>query len=38
VQNIGDTPATYHVINWKTAATPRINKQIPAKPAPSTAQ
>lgn len=21
VQNIGDTPATYHVINWKTAAT-----------------
>lgn len=22
VQNIGDTPATYHVINWKTAATP----------------
>lgn len=23
VQNIGDTPATYHVINWKSAATPR---------------
>ena len=22
VQNIGETPATYHVINWKTAATP----------------
>jgi XRE family transcriptional regulator, regulator of sulfur utilization len=21
VQNIGDTPATYHVINWKTPAT-----------------
>lgn len=22
LRNIGDTPATYHVINWKTAATP----------------
>jgi quercetin dioxygenase-like cupin family protein len=22
VQNIGDTPATYHVINWKSATTP----------------
>lgn len=21
--NVGTTPATYHVINWKTAATPR---------------
>ena len=34
VQNIGDTPATYHVINWKTAS----GKKIPAKPAPSTTQ
>ena len=34
VQNIGDTPATYHVINWKTTA----GKKIPPKPAPSTAQ
>ena len=33
VQNIGDTPATYHVINWKTAATPQPVKQIPQKPA-----
>jgi quercetin dioxygenase-like cupin family protein len=23
VKNVGDTPATYHVINWKTAATPK---------------
>ncbi|HUQ08994.1 MAG TPA: cupin domain-containing protein [Steroidobacteraceae bacterium] len=38
VQNIGDTPATYHVINWKTAATPAVIKQIPKTPAPSTAQ
>src|SRR5688572_11717486 len=38
VQNIGDTPATYHVINWKTAATPATNKKNPPKPAPSTAQ
>jgi len=22
LRNVGDTPATYHVINWKTAATP----------------
>jgi quercetin dioxygenase-like cupin family protein len=22
IRNVGDTPATYHVINWKTAATP----------------
>ena len=34
VQNIGDTPATYHVINWKTAAT----KKIPSPPSASTAQ
>jgi hypothetical protein len=32
VQNIGDTPATYHVINWKTAATPEAAKKIPQKP------
>jgi quercetin dioxygenase-like cupin family protein len=38
VQNIGDTPATYHVINWKTAATPEANKKNPPKPAPATAQ
>ena len=23
IKNVGDVPATYHVINWKTAATPR---------------
>ena len=23
IKNVGDTPATYHVINWKTAATPQ---------------
>src|SRR5690348_16017504 len=33
VQNIGDTPATYHVINFKTAATG--TKKIPATRAPS---
>ena len=22
LRNVGDTPATYHVVNWKTAATP----------------
>jgi quercetin dioxygenase-like cupin family protein len=38
VQNIGDTPATYHVINWKSAATPGANKKIPPTPAPATAQ
>jgi quercetin dioxygenase-like cupin family protein len=43
VQNIGDTPATYHVINWRSAATARADqaspgKKIPPKPAPSTAQ
>ena len=30
VQNIGDTPAPYHVINWKSAAT--TDKKIPRKP------
>jgi quercetin dioxygenase-like cupin family protein len=37
VQNIGDTPATYHVINWKSSTT-GANKKVPPKPAPSTAQ
>jgi len=23
LRNVGSTPATYHVINWRTAATPR---------------
>jgi len=23
LRNVGDTPATYHVINWTTGATPR---------------
>ena len=38
VQNIGDTPATYHVINWKSSATPGPDKKIPPKPEPTTAQ
>ena len=25
VKNVGDVPATYHVINWKTAATPKAS-------------
>jgi quercetin dioxygenase-like cupin family protein len=37
VQNIGDTPATYHVINWKAAATSAAKKNPPA-PAPAAAQ
>jgi XRE family transcriptional regulator, regulator of sulfur utilization len=36
VQNIGDTPATYHVINWKSAGN--ADKKIPPKPAPTTSQ
>jgi quercetin dioxygenase-like cupin family protein len=36
VQNIGDTPATYYVINWASPGTK--TKKIPPKPAPSTAQ
>jgi len=36
VQNIGDTPATYHVINWKSPAAG--TKKIPPTPAPATAQ
>jgi len=23
IRNVGTTPATYHVVNWKTAATPK---------------
>jgi XRE family transcriptional regulator, regulator of sulfur utilization len=38
VQNIGDTPATYHVINWKTAATPAAVKKLPPTPAPAQAK
>ena len=36
VQNIGDTPATYYVINWASPGSK--TKKIPPKPAPSTAQ
>jgi XRE family transcriptional regulator, regulator of sulfur utilization len=36
VKNIGDTPATYFVINWASPGTK--TKKLPAKPAPSTAQ
>ena len=36
VQNIGDTPATYYVINWASPGTK--TKKIPPTPAPSTAQ
>jgi quercetin dioxygenase-like cupin family protein len=36
VQNVGDTPAIYHVINWKTPSDGI--KKIPPTPAPSTAQ
>jgi quercetin dioxygenase-like cupin family protein len=35
VQNVGDQPATYYVINW---ATPESKKRIPPTPAPATAQ
>ena len=36
VQNIGDTPATYYVINW--ASLRPKTRRIPPTPAPSTAQ
>jgi len=36
VQNIGDTPATYYVINWASPGTK--TKKVPPTPAPSTAQ
>jgi XRE family transcriptional regulator, regulator of sulfur utilization len=35
VQNIGDTPATYYVINWATPASAAVAKKIPATPAPA---
>jgi quercetin dioxygenase-like cupin family protein len=38
VQNIGDTPATYYVINWATPASTSVGKKIPATPKPETAQ
>jgi quercetin dioxygenase-like cupin family protein len=25
LKNVGTTPATYHVINWRTASTPKAN-------------
>ena len=36
VKNIGDTPATYYVINWASPGT--RTKKIPPTPAPATAQ
>ena len=36
VTNVGDTPATYYVINWASPGT--RTKKIPSKPAPATAQ
>jgi quercetin dioxygenase-like cupin family protein len=36
VQNIGDTPATYYVINWSSPGSK--TKKIPAPPARPTAQ
>ena len=36
VQNIGDTPATYYVINWASPGSK--TKQIPKTPPPATAQ
>jgi quercetin dioxygenase-like cupin family protein len=38
VQNIGDTPATYYVINWATPASAAAGKKIPKTPAPETAR
>jgi len=38
VQNIGDTPATYYVINWATPASAAGVKKIPPTPKPETAQ
>jgi XRE family transcriptional regulator, regulator of sulfur utilization len=38
VRNVGDTPATYHVINWKSAATTGAGKKIPAPPSAPSAQ
>ena len=36
VKNIGNTPATYYVINWASPGTKR--KKIPPAPAPATTQ
>jgi quercetin dioxygenase-like cupin family protein len=36
VKNIGDTPATYYVINWASPGSK--TKKVPPVPAPSTAQ
>jgi quercetin dioxygenase-like cupin family protein len=38
VQNIGDSPATYYVINWATPASAAAGKKIPKTPAPETAR
>ena len=38
VQNIGDSPATYYVINWATPASAAAGKKIPKTPAPETAK
>jgi XRE family transcriptional regulator, regulator of sulfur utilization len=38
VQNIGDTPATYYVINWATPASAVAGKKIPRTPAPEAAR
>jgi quercetin dioxygenase-like cupin family protein len=37
VQNIGDTPATYYVINWASPGT-KTRKKIPAPPSGAPAQ
>jgi quercetin dioxygenase-like cupin family protein len=36
VQNVGDTPATYYVINWASPGSK--TKQIPKTPAPANSQ
>ena len=37
VRNIGDTPATYHVINWKSVAT-GADKKVPKTPSGTSTQ
>jgi hypothetical protein len=37
VQNIGDTPATYYVINWASPGS-KPRKKIPAPPSGAPAQ
>jgi quercetin dioxygenase-like cupin family protein len=27
IRNVGDTPAVYHIINWRTAATPKATAE-----------